>query len=548
VTAADGLARRAEEALGDPWGGGVGSYAAAVDLDRTSRFPTAGAELLDDLGFSAQYVPRRFGGDLVDVAAAAAGVRAVARRDLTLAIGHAKTFLGAVSAWIADEELARDVVAPMVLSGAPVSWGLTERGRGSDLAATATRAELHHGGGVRLTGEKWLINNATRGRAVTLLVRTSDEAGPRATSLVFCDKTELSGSWATLPKIATHGIRGADISGIRFDRAGVPSGRVIGAPGTGLETVLKGLQVTRTLCTALALGAGDAALDHALCFTSERVLYGRRLDTLPAARRDLVTSAADLVIAESASVAGARHVQLLPAELPFVGAAVKHVVPSFVEPAVDRLARLLGANALRTEGRYAAVQKIVRDDRVVSVFDGTTAVSLHAVVNEFPSLVRGRPLDDGGTIALAARLVSPAPIDVEWDPARQRLVSPRGSTLLRALPTLADRVVGRSDDAVEIGLIRRVLRCWAAVRTDLAAVRVARHPEPAVFALADRVTVAFAAAAFLARLDVARADGDDRLDRWAVPCLARIAGRLGEAAAIDRSHRDHAFDALRRIR
>ncbi|MEE3918904.1 hypothetical protein V2I01_12200 [Micromonospora sp. BRA006-A] len=62
----------------------------------------------------------------------------VARRDLTTAIGHGKTFLGAASVWArsprdeADLAQAR-ALAGTVLAGVPVCWALTEPGHGSDL-------------------------------------------------------------------------------------------------------------------------------------------------------------------------------------------------------------------------------------------------------------------------------------------------------------------------------------------------------------------------------------------------------------------------------
>src|SRR5436309_2431459 len=68
-------------------------------------------------------------------------------------------------------------------------------------------------------------------------------------------------------EVRTHGIRGADISGIGFAAAAVPAGALVGDVGRGLYVVLKSLQLTRTVCTVLSLGAADHALRIAAQFT-----------------------------------------------------------------------------------------------------------------------------------------------------------------------------------------------------------------------------------------------------------------------------------------
>lgn len=89
-------------------------------------------------------------------------MRAVARRDLTVAVAHGKTFLGAVSVWVGGTRRQAEELAGLVMDGAAVSWGLTERDHGSDLMAGETVARPDTDGYL-VSGEKWLINNASRG-------------------------------------------------------------------------------------------------------------------------------------------------------------------------------------------------------------------------------------------------------------------------------------------------------------------------------------------------------------------------------------------------
>ncbi|MFJ1616885.1 acyl-CoA dehydrogenase family protein [Streptomyces sp. NPDC088249] len=55
----------------------------------------------------------------------------------------------------------------------------------------------------------------------------------------------------------------------------------MGEVGDGIETVLKALQLTRTVCVSLSLGAADTALRIAVDYARDRILYSRRLIELP---------------------------------------------------------------------------------------------------------------------------------------------------------------------------------------------------------------------------------------------------------------------------
>ncbi|WP_143664647.1 acyl-CoA dehydrogenase family protein, partial [Streptomyces sp. NRRL B-24572] len=248
--------------------------------DEAETFPAEACAALDDWGLPDHYVPVRHGGRLARVDELHALLRDVAAHDLTVAVGHGKTFLGAASVWTAGDDAPTALLARHVLAGEPVAWGLTEPGGGSDLLAgtlTATR----NGSGWCLNGRKWPINNATRGNLMCVLARTEPDGGPRGFTVFLFDKRATGhGTVRPLPKVPTHGIRGADISGIEFTDARIPAHAVVGPVGGGLEIVLKALQLTRTACVALSLGAGDHALRIARRFLRERRLHGRGLAEL----------------------------------------------------------------------------------------------------------------------------------------------------------------------------------------------------------------------------------------------------------------------------
>lgn len=490
--------------------------------DERSAFPEAAVEALDSWGLPASYVPTEFGGRLRDLTPPMSHIRRIAARDLTVAVAHGKTFLGAVCAWLVGGDTARRM-AQIVLAGDPVSWGLTERGRGSDLVRSATR--LVPGlGGFRLTGEKWPINNATRGRAMCALVRTRDEQSPTSLSLVLVDKHEVDPrGFESLRKVVTHGIRGADISGLRWHDTRVPPDAIMGAPGRGLELALKGLQLTRIACTALSLGAADRAVTEVLQFAADRQVADRPLGTYPIARAQLGGILADAFTAEAVALVGAARASTHPHELALVSALVKYVVPC----AVDRLFRdatqFLGARALLTDYRGAGLfQKAVRDNRVVGIFDGSSVVSLNSVIAEFPAIARGQRED----------LASEPTIGDRINFGALRLGTRHGTSLFREIPVYID-FLSRQWGAQTPQSMDRFCTIAQAVLDEVRAAPRSPLPSAGQFDLARRVAEVFAGACCLAIASGATGRPTTTIARspvWADAVLTRIVARLGAAA------------------
>ncbi len=387
-------AERLEAQLGDPAdpASEVG-YARAVALDEADAFPSGACRAVDAWGMPAYYAPASAGGRLTSYEELLSLTRALARRDLTVAIGHGKTYLGAAAAWVAGTPAQQARVAAQVLAARPVSLALTERAHGSDLLASEVEATELPGGGFRLTGEKWLINNATRSSALTVFARTRARGGPRGFSCLWVEKDALGeGTYRHLPKVKTHGIRGADISGIRFEGALLPAEAALGGVGRGLEVTLKLLQITRMMCASLSLGAADAALRVTLDFALSRRLYGTDVFAIPLARESLALAAVDQLICECTAVSATRALHVAPEQLLLWSSVAKYFVPTVTELSVAELARVLGARHYLREAHHAGIfQKLLRDNALVGLFDGNAAVNLQALTQTLHERAQAEP-------------------------------------------------------------------------------------------------------------------------------------------------------------
>ncbi|HZP51611.1 acyl-CoA dehydrogenase [Actinocrinis sp.] len=497
-------AEELEARLGDPWDPDTEfSYARCAQLDEREEFPAAICAQLDAWGVPGYYVPVQHGGRLDDYEQLVQLMRVVARRDLTVAIGHGKTYLGGVCMWVAGAKRQADTLGAQIRAGVPVSLGLTEQAHGSDLIGGEVAAVPDGRGGLLVSGEKWLINNATRGGMLAVLVRTDPAGGPRGFSMLLVDKRKLAqGTYQYVDKIHTLGIRGADISGIRFDAALVPESEIIGVKGGGIETILKALQLTRTMCTALSLGAADHALRLVLDFNRERRLYGRTLIELPKTRSVLATAAADVLISEALSIVAARAVHVLTEEMSVVSAVAKYLVPTSTEMVIADLTRQLGARAyLKEVYAHGMFQKVDRDHRIVGLFDGNTLVNLNSIVNQFRTLVRTYRRGAGDTAGAVAAFDLSAPLP-PVDPARLSLIARAGSGVLATLPdsVAALRDAADQDPALKgaVASAERLAEAVDRVHDEMESHQNAlADVSPQAFETARRYTLCFAAAACL---------------------------------------------------
>jgi alkylation response protein AidB-like acyl-CoA dehydrogenase len=529
------FAENLDRDLGDPHDpDGPLSYRRCAELDRCEALPAEALARLDSLGLPRHYVPARFGGALDSYETALMLVRMVARRDFTIALAHAKTYLGSACTWVGGAPAQATDLAAKVLNGDAVALALTEVEHGSDLLAGEVVAD-DTAAGYRLSGDKWLINNATRGQVICVLARTAPSGGPRGFTLLLVDKRDLApGTYRPLPAVRTHGVRGADISGIGFTGALVPHSAVVGAPGAGLEIVLKSMQLTRTMCSGLSLGMGDHALRLAVTFATGHRIYRRPLIDLPQAARSLATAYTDLLTAEVVTLVGARSIHCLTGEQGITSAIVKFWVPTVLDRAIASLSRVLGARAALVEdfadGRF---QKLHRDHQIVGIFDGSTHVNLAALINEFPTLARGyrRRRVDAVGLGSAVSLGQPTP---QFDRDALRLLSRGGCSVVQGLPDSIDELIAL-DPGSQLAALGAALRDVVDdLHERLAAYRpTARDVPTEAFDLATRYADCYAAAACVhVWLRGREAAGDDpaagpwRDGSWLAACLARLLGRL----------------------
>ena len=399
-------AEQLEEYLGDPLDpANVLSFKRAVELDEREAYPEDACALLNRWGCNRFQVPAARGGKLRSYEELYEMIRMISRRDMTAGTTWLMTYVASCPTWVAGNPEQQRLLAELITNGHQVAIGLHEKAHGNDLLACEVEATKAPNG-YRLSGEKWVIGNPTRGTAITVYARTASTGGPRGFSLFLLDKRKLpTSAYSYLPKFKTHGVRGHEIAGIRFNDCFVPDDALVGGLGAGLEIALKSSQITRTLVTATCLGAADTALRATLDFALARNLFGKTVFDIPHARTTLTEAFVDLLIGSCLATATTRALHVVPDQMSVLAAVVKYFVPTSMDQLMRNVAVVLGARGYLREGHWWGVfQKLVRDTPIASVGHYSSVINLSHLAPQLQQLSRknGSATDVGRDERLAA--------------------------------------------------------------------------------------------------------------------------------------------------
>ncbi|MGW6911274.1 acyl-CoA dehydrogenase [Streptomyces sp. NPDC054940] len=395
MTAVTGLApKRADElehllgSLSDP--ANPTGAAAVLAADERAEMLAAGESLLHSYGLNAEFVPPELGGRLERADHLAEVMRTLYRRDPALGLGYgASSLIAGVTVWSVGDPGQTEHAARLLLDGRRIAIAFHELAHGNDMAGMEFAATAAPDGMLRLSGQKEVVTNIGRADAMVVLARTDPRPGPRSHSLVLVDRASADPAYLTdLPRFDTVGMRGVQLGGLRFDELPVPVSAVLGPVGSGLETALKALQITRTVLPAMATGILDTGLRITVDHLTRRRLYGGPAIALPHVRSVLAGVFADLLRAEALGAVGARALHVVPGSASVYASAVKFEVSRLLLDAMDRLAELLGAHFYLREGPTALFQKLLRDLAPVGFGHIARAACQMSLLPQLPLLAR----------------------------------------------------------------------------------------------------------------------------------------------------------------
>ena len=261
----------------------------AGEIDARGEFPREAFDQVGELGFFRMRYPEEVGGLGLDVTTYCVAVEELARGSLSVAA--ACTMQSLMGTWFlyrsGSEEIHRACLAPALAGEKIGTICFTEPNAGSDLSAIATRA-VRDGDDWVLEGQKTWITSAPVADFFTVWAKTSErDIAP----FLVPRETEGLTVGRRIPKM---GVKASVTSEVFFEGCRIPGGNLLADPAMGRKYLEEILGKIRLMTAALAIGAGQGALDAAIAYSGQRVQFGKPIRAFQAVKLRLAEMATEL--------------------------------------------------------------------------------------------------------------------------------------------------------------------------------------------------------------------------------------------------------------
>ncbi|MFC1402812.1 MULTISPECIES: acyl-CoA dehydrogenase family protein [Streptacidiphilus] len=270
--------------------------------DRDHEFPTEFYEAVAGGGWLGITVPEEYGGHGLGITEASLLLEAVARSGGGMNAAssiHMSIFGMHPVAVHGSEELKRRTLPRIATGDLHVCFGVTEPGAGLDTTSITTFAERDGDDGYVVNGRKVWISKALESEKILLLTRTAKiDQVARKTDGMTLFLTDLDRKRIDIRPIPKMGRNAVSSNELFIDDLRIPVEDRVGEEGEGFRYLLDGLNPERMLIAAEALGIGRVALDRAVEYAKERVVFDRPIGMNQGVQFPLADSLARLDAAE----------------------------------------------------------------------------------------------------------------------------------------------------------------------------------------------------------------------------------------------------------
>src|SRR5271166_4176145 len=326
----------------------------------------------DKLGIQLLFIPEEYGGMGGSTFDVYLICEQMARIDLGVATSLFATFLGSDPITFgATEEQKKKWLGRIADKGVLFAYGATEPEAGSDLGALKTTADrVEKGGkvvGYKISGSKQWISNGGIAEVYTILANTP--VGPSW----FIVEKDVPGFTHDKPE-NKHGIRLSNTAALALDNVYVDADRLVGGvEGQGLLQAQMVFGYTRVMVAAFGLGAGWAALDRAIPYSTKRIQAGSPLSEKQGYTHKLIVPhVARLEAARSYIEETAQRIDAgVEGSLNTEGAIAKYMATEAGNAAAEASIQALGGYGYTHE---YMVEKISRDVRITTIYEGTSEI------------------------------------------------------------------------------------------------------------------------------------------------------------------------------
>jgi acyl-CoA dehydrogenase len=246
--------------------------------DDRGEFPKEFHRAIAEGGWLGIAMPEEYGGAALGVTEAAIMMHTIAGSAGAMAAAssvHINIFGPHPIVVHGTADQKRRWLPPLIKGEMRACFGVTEPDAGLDTGRLKTRAEKAPGGYV-VHGQKIWTSTAQSAGKILLLARTTPREQCRRSvdglTLFFTDLDRSKVEVRLIHKMGRHAV---DSNQVFIDGLRVPEEDRIGEEGKGFDYLLHGLNPERILVGIEAVAIGQHALDRAVKYAKERIVFGR---------------------------------------------------------------------------------------------------------------------------------------------------------------------------------------------------------------------------------------------------------------------------------
>ncbi|MEC9347026.1 MAG: acyl-CoA dehydrogenase family protein [Pseudomonadota bacterium] len=272
-----------------------------LDRDNTGEFPHDFHKAMADGGWLGITMPEEYGGSGLGVKEATVMMQAVAAssgaQSAASAI-HINIFGPHPIVVFGTDEQKQRHLPPLIRGEQKTCFGVTEPDAGLDTTSIKTRAERTDKGYV-ISGRKMWTSTAQEADKILLLCRTTPKENcKKSTDGISLFYTDFNRDYIEARVIPKMGRKSVESNAVFIDGLPVPKEDLIGEEGKGFHYILHSLNPERVLVGVEAVGIGQNALNRAVNYARERVVFGRPIGMNQGIQHPLAVCWAELQAAE----------------------------------------------------------------------------------------------------------------------------------------------------------------------------------------------------------------------------------------------------------
>lgn len=337
--------------------------------DEHSEFSRELFDTMGEMGLTGICFPEQYGGADGDVLSYILAVEELSKVDDGIGITLSATV--SLCAWpifaYGTEEQKQKYLVPLADGTKMGAFGLTEPNAGTDAAAQQTIAVLE-GDHYVINGSKIFITNAGEADTYVIFAMTDKSKGIKGISAFIIEKGMPGFTFGK--KEHKMGINTSITMELVFQELKVPKENLLGKDGDGFKIAMSTLDGGRIGVAAQALGIAQAALDHAVKYSKERVQFGKPI----ASNQAIAFMLADMATkVDAARLLVYRAAYLKDKGLPYSKeAAMAKMYASDAAMAVT-------TDAVQIFGGYGysreyPVERLMRNAKITQIYEGTNQV------------------------------------------------------------------------------------------------------------------------------------------------------------------------------